>query len=74
VAWPPLLTIGKPTLADGTTASLVGSTQRKDGTMQVTYNGMPLYYYFKDHAAGDVTGQGNNNVWYVVTPDGQVTK
>ena len=74
VAWPPLLTLGQPTLGDGTTASLVGSTQRKDGTMQVTYNGMPLYYYIKDLAAGDTTGQGVGSVWYVVTPDGQVMK
>jgi predicted lipoprotein with Yx(FWY)xxD motif len=73
-AWPPLLTLGNPTLGDGTTASLVGSTQRKDGSMQVTYNGWPLYYYFKDHAAGDTTGRGVNNVWYVVTPDGQAVK
>ena len=73
-AWPPLLTIGQPALKDGTQAALLGTTQRKDGTMQATYNGAPLYYYFKDHAAGDTTGQGVGNVWYVVTPDGQAVK
>jgi predicted lipoprotein with Yx(FWY)xxD motif len=73
-AWPPLLTIGQPTLQDGTQAALLGTTQRKDGTMQVTYNGAPLYYYFKDHAAGDTTGQGVGDVWYVVTADGQAVK
>lgn len=73
-AWPPLLQSDKPTLKDGVEASLLGTTTRKDGTVQVTYNGMPLYYYFKDKAAGDVTGQGVSEVWYVVTPDGKAMK
>jgi hypothetical protein len=38
--------------------------------MIVTYNHMPLYYWIKDKAPGDTTGQGNNDVWYVVAPDG----
>ena len=29
-----------------------------------------LYYYFKDKAAGDVTGQTVGDVWYVVSPAG----
>ena len=73
-AWAPILTVGQPTLGDGTTASMVGSAQRKDGSMQVTYNGMPLYYFAKDHAAGDTNGQAIGSVWYVVTPDGQTMK
>lgn len=73
-AWPPLLTLDKPTLKDGVDASLLGSTQRKDGTLQVTYNGMPLYYFFKDQAPGDTTGQGVQNVWYVVAPNGTAVK
>lgn len=39
---------------------------RADGKKQTTYKGMPLYYFFKDAKAGDVNGQGVNNVWYVV--------
>jgi predicted lipoprotein with Yx(FWY)xxD motif len=73
-AWPPLLQSDKPTVKDGVDASLLGTTTRKDGTIQVTYAGMPLYYFFKDKAAGDVTGQKNNDVWYVVAPDGSVIK
>jgi len=73
-AWPPLLQSDKPTVKDGVDASLLSTTTRKDGSVQVTYAGMPLYYYFKDKAAGDVTGQNNNNVWYVVAPDGTVIK
>ena len=42
-----------------------------DGTMIVTYNGMPLYYWVNDKAAGDVTGQNVGGVWFVVSPDGK---
>ncbi len=73
-AWPPLLMLDKPTVGDGIKADLLGSTTRKDGTVQVTYNGMPLYYYAKDLAPGDTTGQGVGNVWFVVMPDGNPEK
>jgi len=73
-AWPPLLESDKPTVKNGVNAALLGTTTRKDGTVQVTYAGMPLYYYFKDKAAGDTTGQDVNSVWYVVAPDGVVVK
>jgi len=36
----------------------------------VTYNGWPLYYYEKDKAAGDVTGQDVGGVWYVLSAAG----
>ncbi len=70
-AWPPLLETGKPTLGDGVDAALVGAIQRKDGSMQVTYAGMPLYYFAPDQKAGDVTGQGVGKVWYVIGADGK---
>src|SRR5581483_2981787 len=41
---------------------------RADGSKQVTYNGMPLYYWQGDKAPGDTTGQGVGNVWWVVAP------
>lgn len=69
--WPPLLTLGKPVLGDGVDASLVGSAAMPDGSMIVTYNGMPLYYWVNDKAAGDVTGQNVGGVWFVVSPDGK---
>ena len=73
-AWPPLLQAGKPTLGDGLDASLLGVTQRKDGSMQVTYAGMPLYYFAADQKAGDVTGQGVGGVWYIVGGNGKIMK
>jgi predicted lipoprotein with Yx(FWY)xxD motif len=71
-AWPPLLQDGKPTVGDGVDATLLGTTVRKDGSMQVTYNGMPLYYYTPDQKPGDTTGQGVGKVWYVVGGDGKI--
>ena len=71
-AWPPLLTSGDPVAGEGVNASMLGTTTRTDGSVQVTYNGWPLYYYEKDTAAGDVTGQDVGDVWYVVSADGEM--
>ena len=54
--------------AGGIDASAIGVISREDGKKQTTYKGLPLYYFFKDKAAGDTLGQGINNVWYVVAP------
>lgn len=67
--WPPL-TVGEeesPTLGQGI-PGLLGIVTREDGSRQVAYNGWPLYYWAKDAAVGDATGQGVGDVWYVVTP------
>ena len=70
-AWPPLLTTGEPAAGEGVDASLLGTTKRTDGTVQVTYNGWPLYYYQKDKAPGDIVGQDVGDVWFVVSPAGE---
>jgi predicted lipoprotein with Yx(FWY)xxD motif len=70
VNWPPLL-VGagaEPLAGQGLTGQL-GTTERTDGGRQVTYNGMPLYFWIRDSNPGDVTGQGVGDVWYVVHPD-----
>ena len=73
--WPPLLTDSADVAASGSAdASMLGTTERKEGTMQVTYNDHPLYHYYLDKAAGDIEGQGVGGIWYVVTPDGSATK
>lgn len=70
-AWPPL-TVDAETLAgDGVDDGLLGTTERDDGSTQVTYDGSPLYTWASDSEAGDVTGQGVNDVWFVVAPDGE---
>lgn len=68
-AWPPL--VGEVTAGDGADPALVGSTIRTDGTVQVTYNDWPLYYFAGDEAPGDTNGQGLNDVWFVVAPSGE---
>jgi predicted lipoprotein with Yx(FWY)xxD motif len=45
-----------------------GTITREDGTKQTTFRGFPLYYWANDKQAGDTTGQGVNNVWYVIDP------
>jgi predicted lipoprotein with Yx(FWY)xxD motif len=66
-AWPPLLTTADPSGPDSVIGGL-GTTQRTDGSLQVTYNGMPLYYWAKDQKPGDTTGQNVGGVWFVVNP------
>lgn len=67
--WPPLT--GEATAGEGVDESLLGTTERDDGTVQVTYADSPLYYFAGDQAAGDVNGQGVGDVWWVVGPDGE---
>lgn len=56
------------TVPDGVNAVDFGTIKREDGKEQTTYKGLPLYYYVKDTAAGDTTGQAVNDVWFVVAP------
>jgi len=46
----------------------LGVISRKDGTSQVTYNGIPLYYFTPDEKAGDTKGQAVGGVWWVLAP------
>ena len=73
-AWPPLLTTGAAVAGEGIDASKLGTTKRTDGSLQVTYNGWPLYYYQKDAKPGDVTGQDVGNVWYLISATGEQVK
>ena len=66
-AWPPLTVDESATVPDGLPGA-VGTTERRDGSVQVTYNGMPLYYFQNDRQPGDVSGQGVGDVWFVVNP------
>lgn len=79
-AWPPLrLPSGTsvPVAGGRADASLLGTTSRTDGGLQVTYNGWPLYLWVGDTEPGQATGQGLDNLggrWYVLSPEGQVVK
>jgi predicted lipoprotein with Yx(FWY)xxD motif len=63
VNWPPFYVEGA-TLPEGVPGELTEIT-RDDGSMQLAYNGMPLYYYIDDQAPGDTTGHEKGDVWYV---------
>lgn len=68
--WPPLLTTSKARPAHGVKGPLLGTTKRRDGKLQVTYAGHPLYYFAQDQSPGDVFGQGLQNIWYAVSATG----
>jgi len=68
-AWPPVIADSDSPAVDGVTGD-VATITRDDGTVQVTLDGWPLYYWQNDKAAGDVTGQGVQDVWWVLAPDG----
>lgn len=76
-AWPPVVTKAEPKAGQGVDESKLGTIERKDGSLQVTYNGWPLYYFVKDKEPGDINGQDVNGFgaeWYLLTPEGQVAK
>lgn len=65
--WPAFTASDPLTLPEGVDGELTQIT-REDGTSQVAYNGIPLYYWAEDTQPGDTTGQGVGDVWYVVPP------
>ncbi|MGW8566516.1 COG4315 family predicted lipoprotein [Isoptericola sp. NPDC055881] len=68
-AWPPVHAAGGTPKVEGVTAE-VGTITGNDGEPQVTLDGRPVYLYAGDGAPGDVTGQGLQDIWWVVAPDG----
>jgi predicted lipoprotein with Yx(FWY)xxD motif len=72
--WPPLTTSGEAKAKGGAQASMLGTTERKDGTMQVTYNGHPLYTFVKDEKPGEANGNDYKAFgaqWYALMPNGE---
>jgi len=76
VQWPPLtLPPGTeaPIAGPGVKSGLLGTASRPDGSIQITYNGWPLYTWPQDTAPGQATGQGLTNLggrWWVVNAAG----
>jgi predicted lipoprotein with Yx(FWY)xxD motif len=72
-AWPPVFTDGEPIAGKGVKASLLGTVKRRDGKLQVTYAGKPLYFYAHERP-GEVRCHNvnlNGGLWWVVAPDGK---
>jgi predicted lipoprotein with Yx(FWY)xxD motif len=75
--WPALTTKGKPRAGAGVRKALLGTTRRRDGRLQVTYHGHPLYRFSGDTRAGDTTGEGLTDfggVWDAVSPTGRAVQ
>lgn len=74
--WPPVLTRGKPRAGKGAKAGKLGTTRRRDGKLQVTYAGHPLYYYVDDKP-GTILCQNVDEfggLWLVVKPSGAAVR
>jgi predicted lipoprotein with Yx(FWY)xxD motif len=72
--WPPMLTEGEPTVGNGASASKLGTTERKDGTTQVTYAGHPLYTFVEDKKPGEANGNDVSAFgaqWYALKGSGE---
>lgn len=73
-AWPPVITSGPAVVGGGAKQAELATTARKDGTMQLTYAGHPLYRFVGDSKPGDTNGQGSQAFgagWDVLSPAGQ---
>jgi predicted lipoprotein with Yx(FWY)xxD motif len=73
-AWPPLMTEGEPTVGNGAMASMLGTTTRDDGTVQVTYAGHPLYTFVGDKKPGEANGNDISAFgaeWYALMGNGE---
>ena len=76
-AWPPYLAKGALRAAKGVNRRLIGTTKRRDGRVQVTYAGRPLYYYVGDTKAGQIRCQNVTEfggTWLVLRAGGQLVR
>jgi predicted lipoprotein with Yx(FWY)xxD motif len=84
VLWPALLTEGAPIAGPGVDPRLLGTVTRTDlpglgAVQEVTYNGWPLYRFFRDVTPGDTVGANLNDpvstpagIWYLLNPRGGI--
>lgn len=71
--WPPLLG-DEPHPSNGAAAAKLGTAARRDGAVQVTYAGHPLYTYSGDEAPGEASGDGASSFggsWFALKASGQ---
>ena len=70
-SWPAVTTTSATPAVDGV-GGTIGTIPTADGKMQITINGMPIYFYSKDEDSGDTYGQGVGGVWFMVSPSGSM--
>jgi predicted lipoprotein with Yx(FWY)xxD motif len=69
ITWPPyIVTSADNLVAESPIPGTVGTITRADGTLQLTYNGIPLYFYSGDTQSGDTLGYDVDGAWNVVSP------
>ena len=75
--WSPLLSEGEPDAKNGAFPTKLSLLERREGTLQVTYYGHPLYIYASDQRPGEANGNDISQFggkWYALRPDGQEPK
>ena len=71
--WPPLIASGRPLATAGAKASLLGTTKRADGRLQITYNHHPVYTFVEDTSKGQTNGEQLDAFgaeWYAISSAG----
>jgi len=70
--WPALtVTAGQSPAAGTGVSTQLATLTRSDGTLQVTANGLPLYYFAGDASGSDTKGQGIGGIWFLAGADGK---
>jgi predicted lipoprotein with Yx(FWY)xxD motif len=62
--WPPFLLPADVSADDVPPPD--GVVERRDGTLQISYEGSPLYHYVGDEERGDTNGHGIDCIWFAV--------
>ena len=76
-AWPVYFAGARLVAGKGVKRSLIGTTRRRDGRRQITYNGRPLYFYVGDKSVGQVSCQNVaefGGTWLVMRPNGALVR
>ena len=76
-AWPVYFAKGALRAGPGVKRSLLGTTRRRDGRRQVTYDGRPLYYYVGERSPGVILCQNVEEfggTWLVIRPSGRLVR
>jgi predicted lipoprotein with Yx(FWY)xxD motif len=69
--WPPLTVDGEDLPGD-LDPSVFSTSERTDGSFQLVAGDWPLYRFQEDADPGDTNGQGLGDVWFVVSPEGDL--
>ena len=69
--WPPFAVPDEPSAGDGVDKHRLGTVEREDGLLQVTFDDRPLYHRDRDERPGHARGHGESDVWWLLRPDGE---